>query len=545
MTMFCPDEERLSAWVDRGLTPAEDESVSIHLAACEECRRSVTIAFMVDRESPEALSDVGEHRLFQAVQGALAEPSRCASDDRLAAWLHDGLAPAERAEVTEHLAECDDCRRAAALTRLSNAEPVSALSPAQEERALKIVLRSAGRDAIFSFWRVAAASLLVAIATTYIAVQWSGPPKSTPTAAAPPADYGHGRTALSVDPGFKPDPALSLSSSEAPVTAKRPDPAPEKPAEAPVTPARFQHVGIFESEGLTLSAPGRLSYSDLLRSRGVASINLEGRALVVLDEGAEARVAYASDAAAFVVDVAHGRVFVDTAGEEQRWEIRRGDRTVTLRSFRGRASAESDGKGLLVHLLRGVAEVGPDRYEAGRGIDVRPDSSVLVEERKESCAALVERYAVIRPRTLLVLRASAGSSSDEGPWRYVSPSRKAEPLEDAGTLIPECLDPIRWVVIALDEPLRYTSDMVLRAACGGTGSKIYLWAGGSGGWHREATRPAPGTSPEEWSLRGLRRDMVDVLAGEELRKIMIGVVQERGVERTLEVDRIEIRRVLD
>jgi predicted anti-sigma-YlaC factor YlaD len=182
MTMFCPDEESLSAWVDRGLPPAEDESVSTHLAACEVCRRAVTIAFLVDRESPQSLSDEGQHRLFETVQGALAQPSRCVSDERLAAWLHDGLAPLDRAAVTDHLAECDDCRRAAALTRLSNSEPVSALGALQEEKALKIVLRSAGRDAFFSFWRVVAASFLVAIAATYVAIQWSGPPASVPSA---------------------------------------------------------------------------------------------------------------------------------------------------------------------------------------------------------------------------------------------------------------------------------------------------------------------------------------------------------------------------
>src|SRR5688572_17637094 len=138
MTMFCPDEERLSAWVDRGLTPVDDESVSTHLAACEGCRRAVTIAFLVHRESPEALTDEGQRRLFQTVQGALATPSNCVSDEDLAAWLHDGLTPADRSRVTDHLADCEDCRRAAALARMSNAEPVSALGATQQARALNL-----------------------------------------------------------------------------------------------------------------------------------------------------------------------------------------------------------------------------------------------------------------------------------------------------------------------------------------------------------------------------------------------------------------------
>src|SRR5262245_45017632 len=427
MTMFCPDEERLSAWVDRELPPADDESVSTHLAACEVCRRAVTIAFLVDRESPQSLSEEGQHRLFETVQGALAEPPRCVSDERLAAWLHDGLGPLDRASVTDHLAECDDCRRAAALTRLSNTEPVSALGALQEERALKVVLRSAGRDAFFSFWRVVAASFLVAIAVTYVAVQWSGPPKSAPVTAATPPGDSRSPDAMHYNSGSRPPPDLSVSSPNIVEPVKRPDPAPYKPEEA-TAPARFQSISVFESEGLSSTAPGRLSYSEVLRSKGVASVNVEGRALVVLDDAAEARLAYAADAGAYVVEIARGRIFIDTAGADQSWEIRGLDRTVTLRSFRGRAAAEAEGGGLRVRILRGVADVGPRRIEAGRGVDVQPNSSVVHEDQQASCAALAERYGNIRPRTLLVLRGAAGTTSNVGPWRYTSRSKKAEPL---------------------------------------------------------------------------------------------------------------------
>jgi hypothetical protein len=271
-------------------------------------------------------------------------------------------------------------------------------------------------------------------------------------------------------------------------------------------------------------------------------VNVEGRALAVLDEKSESRLAYASDAEAYVVDVVAGRVFIDTAGSVQSWEIRRGDRSLTLRAFRGRASAEAVGTGLRVNLLKGVADVGPNPVEAGRCVDVRADSSVSLEFQPQACDVLAERYALIRPRTLLVLRAAAGVDTADGPWQFASPSRKAQPLGTAGVVIPECDETIHWVWVELDEQLTYASDMVLRAACGGTGSKLHLWFSG---WHREVDRTASHTSAEEWPLRGLRRDMVDIVAGEKLTKIMIGVVQERGREKTLEVDTLEIRRVLD
>jgi hypothetical protein len=282
----------------------------------------------------------------------------------------------------------------------------------------------------------------------------------------------------------------------------------------------------------------------VLRPKGVASINVEGRALVVLDEGTEARVARTADAGSYVVELLKGRAFIDTAGSEQKWEIRRPDRSVTLMQFRGRAAAAVEASGLRVDLLRGSFDVGSDHLEMGRGLDVRDDSSVGVGDRAQACDALLKRYGEIRPRPLLVLQALAGQSCNDGPWQYSSPSREAQPVE-TGVMIPECPDPIRWVVIDLDQSLQFASDMVLRAACGGKGRRVYLWVGGSGGWHREVKRTATGTLSEEWPLRGLRRDMVDLVAGEKLTRIMIGVVQEPDRESTLEVDGIEIRRVLD
>src|SRR5688572_7969166 len=300
MTMFCPDEERLSAWVDRGLTPTDDEAISTHLAQCESCRRAVTLAFLVDRESPDTLTEEGETRILHAVQGALAESSRCVTDEQLAAWLHDGLGPPERAKVTEHMAECDDCRRVAALTRLSNTEPVSALAPAQEEKAQKIVLRSAGRDAFFSFWRVAAASVLVAIAATYVAIHWMDTPEGP---NAPALASKESANPVAVEAGGKGTDRYTVGSPRTVETHRRPTPVPVSAEPVIPVPARFQQLSVFEST-LELAASGRLSYAEVLKPKGNAWINIEGRAVVVLDDGAEARVAYASDTGAYFVGLA-------------------------------------------------------------------------------------------------------------------------------------------------------------------------------------------------------------------------------------------------
>src|SRR6185295_15877454 len=137
-------------------------------------------------------------------------------------------------------------------------------------------------------------------------------------------------------------------------------------------------------------------------------VNVEGRALVVLDEGTEARIGYAADASAFAIEVGPGRVFIDTAGAAQNWEIHRGDRSVTLRAFRGRAAAETDPSGLRVLILRGSAEVGPDRVESNRIVEVQANSEVKLEDGSEACRPRAQRYDAIRPRTLLVFRGTAG-----------------------------------------------------------------------------------------------------------------------------------------
>lgn len=185
MTGFCPDEEALSLWIERKLPEAEDHGIARHLAACDGCRRAVTLAVLSVNDAAASLAPAGEERLLRAVEGALARPAWCPPEDSLGAWLADRLAPADREAVSAHLASCDECRRTAALTRLAKESPVAALSAAQEQAALRIVLGHAQRAAVFTAGRLVAAAAVVAVAVTYLAVQWNaGVPASSGGSAA-------------------------------------------------------------------------------------------------------------------------------------------------------------------------------------------------------------------------------------------------------------------------------------------------------------------------------------------------------------------------
>lgn len=91
--------------------------------------------------------------------------SHCPSEERLACWMEGTLAESDRSRVTEHLASCDPCRQSVALAHLMKADPVHALTPRQEEAALRIVQVSRGRPLAWAT-AAAAAALLAWVAVS-------------------------------------------------------------------------------------------------------------------------------------------------------------------------------------------------------------------------------------------------------------------------------------------------------------------------------------------------------------------------------------------
>ncbi|MBI4563682.1 MAG: hypothetical protein HY716_03185 [Planctomycetes bacterium] len=182
--MFCPNEEQLSLWLDRRYSDEAGPGMDVHFAECDECRRGITLAYWIRQELPSPLSPEDETRVEVTVRRELESGRGCLSEDQLAAWLQDALPREDHGWATEHLSRCDECRRVASLTRLAKSDPLFALSPFQEQRTLELVLRRAEGEVRLTFWRVAAASIVIGIASAYLAVQWNtGPVGSAPVVA--------------------------------------------------------------------------------------------------------------------------------------------------------------------------------------------------------------------------------------------------------------------------------------------------------------------------------------------------------------------------
>ncbi len=68
----------------------------------------------------------------------------CPDDNALARWLEGAVEPVSKPEITEHLASCDDCRRAVALAWLTVSESTPGLSSESEQSARAVVSGGSG-----------------------------------------------------------------------------------------------------------------------------------------------------------------------------------------------------------------------------------------------------------------------------------------------------------------------------------------------------------------------------------------------------------------
>ncbi len=560
MTAFCPDDETLALWIERKLEEGPRRDVSRHLAACDSCRRAATLSVLAGDAPSSSLAPAFEEQARSAVERALGRPSTCPSEDQLGAWLADELGVPERTSVSEHLSSCDECRRAAALTRLAKDSPIAALVPAQEQAALAIVLRQVRRTVFFTAGRLAAAAVLVGVATTYVAVQWNAGltapvAAGTPSRTPEPRDPGPAFVVPRVPPSpGSPTPAPPAP-SEAPVPTAAPEaPAPEVPAPAPapepsVVPppppapapkepgrtraeiaSRFAPVPVLEWTSTPVdgkTAPAELAFGSTVRTDRTTTINLAGRALVTLDAGAEAGFGRGGPSA-FALQLVQGACVVDSARSEQRWEFWNGERPLVLEKLDGRIALEAGDESLRVILLAGTAKL-------ERGASLEPGSQVILTAAgtasgRDAAAArkLSDRHLAQRPREMVVARATPG---------------KAGPAVAGDPSVPECADPIHWTRFEIPGGVTHSTRLSLRVRYVAGGPRLWLSAEG----YRRELRATRLDAPlaETWGLQDLKKDRVDLIPGEPLAKFAIGVVQDGGALRTLEVGSVDVVRSLD
>jgi len=150
MNRTTEDEERLSAYIDGELTPAERLEVEKRLAECAEYRAQY-----------ETLAKVAD----MITAGLRA--ARCLSPADKAAYLHGQLSDERRSEIDEHLARCRNCREELDELRRWADEPAEATA-SEAQSTLQPPTRSRFSRWVGVFIPLAAAAAIVIGVTTML-----------------------------------------------------------------------------------------------------------------------------------------------------------------------------------------------------------------------------------------------------------------------------------------------------------------------------------------------------------------------------------------
>jgi len=104
----CPDQEKLSQYLDGEISLQERHSVENHLRKCEECRSRR--AELKEVETPL-------REIYLPKKNIRKRKSGCIGEERIITYLEDNLSRGVRQEVAAHLATCPICSQAASEAR--------------------------------------------------------------------------------------------------------------------------------------------------------------------------------------------------------------------------------------------------------------------------------------------------------------------------------------------------------------------------------------------------------------------------------------------
>lgn len=382
----------------------------------------------------------------------------CPESETLALYLEGGLSPEERARVTSHLAACDDCRRAVALTSSLEAAPASA---AVNEVLLQRVVAGSRKRRITPL-AVAAAAAFLAVGIGFSLTSSSEKPATPPVAKLSPAP------AVAVKPPVEPTPAPAPADPapspkpvvkapeppkenptpapppETPVVKDPPRPEPKQPeptpAPAPVVVApKPAPAPAVEDKGLdpvmVVDATGdlwlkrdqneakagsfeRAASKDRLTARtGAASFSLEARASVMLEKGSDAAISKVRSDDSYSLALGQGLVMLDTEGSSQKWRIAFGGTEVDFNNLNGRLSVESKGDRVSAMLLDGSAElkIGAMARKATVGQEVVLSREGQVVEQKGEALKKMARFDELRPKLFMAFAATFDEKKDDPP----------------------------------------------------------------------------------------------------------------------------------
>ena len=418
--------------------------MSSHLAACDECRRSVAIASTI--EAPAESGPVNEILLSKVV-----------SASRRRRILPFATAAAAVLAV------------AVGFTLFPKGAPVPTPAPVAVERQTPAPMIA------------------------------PAPPKpEDPVRVSPP-------TPAPVPEIPKPPPVVETPKepvkpviAEKPVVPPAPTPAPapvvpppavavEKPVEAPIAAGADLkgHSPVFvldpvgdlwlrrgEAEAKAGSFE-KAAWKDFFEARaGGAAFSLEARTSVMLEKGSEAAFSHLKTDDTFSLALEQGLVMLDTEGSSQKWQIRFGKNNLNFSDFNGRLAIESRGDRLSALLLAGTAEVtlGDQSKKAtvGQEVVLTRESTRITEQKSDTLKKLA-RLDELRPKVFTAFNASFDEKREEfQPYPYAVTAGKLSLGQGSFFLQSDALAAAKpgekWLAaeLHLDRPFGVMTGMVVK-----------------------------------------------------------------------------------
>jgi len=394
MENSCPDVVLLAGWLEGTLAPQDRSRMSSHLAACDECRRSVAIASTI--EAPAESGPVNEILLSKVV-----------SASRRRRILPFATAAAAVLAV------------AVGFTLFPKSSPVPAPTPVAVERQTPApMIAPAPRrpvDPVREPAPVAPAPVVEA-------------PKPPPVVETPKAPE---KPVIAEKPVVPPAPAPVVPP---PVVAV------EKPVEAPIADLKghspvfvLDPVGdLWLRRGAAETKAGsfeKAAWKDFFEARaGGAAFSLEARTSVMLEKGSEAAFSHLKTDDTFSLALEQGLVMLDTEGSSQKWQIRFGKTNLNFNDFNGRLAIESRGDRLSALLLAGSAEVtlGDQSKKAtvGQEVVLTRETTQITEQKGDTLKKLA-RLDELRPKVFTAFNATFDEKREEfQPYPYAVVSGK-------------------------------------------------------------------------------------------------------------------------
>jgi hypothetical protein len=503
----CPRPEDLAGWLEGSLSPEERGPLTAHLASCDDCRRTVEVATLVDEAPARPVDEVLLARIVTASR-------------RRPAWTWAVAAAALLAVVLGIV-----------LSR-----PAPQAIPVAEEAPKAMEAPVARKDVP--------------------AVKVEEPPakveeKPQPVVEAPKPEPEKPKTPPPVEP-----------TKEVAKVEEKPKPEPEKPKE-PVQPpppvdtttdlaAIFKPVYVVDPTGdlrLRGAKPGafeQASFLDSVSTREGAGFTLDTHSSVALEKGAAAGFSWFKPDQAYTIHAAEGLVIVDTEGTTHSFRVTRGGATLLFPNLNGALAVEPRGDQVAATLLRGKADlrIGAETKKAVVGREVVLAADGKTAEQAGETRKKLDRLMALRPKSSTIFAASFDEKKDEvNPFPYtVLVGRVAtgpsglflEGIAASGA------KPEVAAALKPDRAIPVTSDMVVRFRYRTTLASFTVKLGQHQAVYVSKARPG------QWAEGEIRRDAfthegVELVPSTEVSEVRFTGVVPKGTG-TLEVDALQFLR---